>query len=54
MLDEDAGADGGRRGRRARACEAVAIALLHSYANPEHEQRVAEIVRERVPGEDVT
>jgi N-methylhydantoinase A len=32
--------------------DAVAIALLHSYASPEHEHRVAEIVREIV-GEGV-
>jgi N-methylhydantoinase A len=29
-------------------CEAVAIVLLHAYANPAHEQRVAEIVRETI------
>ena len=28
---------------------AVAIALLHSYADPTHEHRVAEILRERLP-----
>jgi N-methylhydantoinase A len=27
-------------------CDAVAIALLHAYANPAHEQRVAALVRE--------
>ena len=31
--------------------EAVAIALLHSYANPAHEQRVAEIIRKIVRGD---
>lgn len=30
--------------------EAVAIGLLHSYANPAHERRVAEILREARPG----
>ena len=31
--------------------EAVAICLLHSYANPQHEQRVAEILKDRLkPG----
>ena len=29
--------------------EAVAICLLHAYANPDHERRVAEIVREVLP-----
>jgi len=29
--------------------EAVAIALLHSYADPRHEQRVAQIIREGLP-----
>lgn len=30
-------------------CDAVAICFLHSYANPQHEQRAAEIVREAWP-----
>lgn len=30
--------------------DAVAVALLHSYANPDHERRVAELVREGMPG----
>ncbi len=30
--------------------EAIAVCLLHAYANPEHELRVAEIVREEAPG----
>jgi N-methylhydantoinase A len=29
--------------------EAVAIALLHSYINPEHEQQIAAVLRERLP-----
>jgi N-methylhydantoinase A len=29
---------------------AVAVCFLHSYANPAHEQRAAEILRESVPG----
>ena len=32
------------------AVEAVAICFLHSYANPAHEIRAAEIVREHLPG----
>ncbi len=35
---------------RAEGVEAVAICLLHSYANPVHEQRVLERVRELWPG----
>ncbi|MGH1488712.1 MAG: hydantoinase/oxoprolinase family protein [Acidimicrobiales bacterium] len=31
--------------------EAVAISLLHSYANPMHEQRVADLARRRWPGD---
>lgn len=31
--------------------EAVAICLLHSYQNPEHEQRAAELARRRWPGD---
>lgn len=34
--------------------EAVAICLIHAYANPMHEQRVAEILREELPGFAVT
>ena len=30
--------------------EAIAIALLHSYANPAHEKRIAQILREALPG----
>jgi N-methylhydantoinase A len=30
--------------------QSVAISLLHSYADPTHERRVAEIVREHLPG----
>ena len=33
----------------ALAVEAVAILLLHCYRNPDHEQRVKRIVRERLP-----
>lgn len=31
-------------------CAAIAICFLHSYANPEHERRAAERIRERHPG----
>jgi N-methylhydantoinase A len=34
---------------RRQGAEAVAICFLHSYANPGHEQRAAEIVREEWP-----
>ncbi len=36
----------------AAGIEAVAISLIHAYANPAHEQRVAAILRDRM-GEDV-
>ena len=32
----------------------VAVGLLHAYANPVHEQRIAEILGERLPGVSVT
>lgn len=35
---------------RALGVEAVAICLLHSFAHPAHEQRVAAILREALPG----
>ena len=34
--------------------ESVAISLLHSYANPAHEKRIAEIVAEEAPNMDVS
>jgi N-methylhydantoinase A len=45
--------------RAAEACraadvEAVAVCLLHSFANPKHERRVAELLRELLPGVAVT
>ncbi len=39
---------------RALKVEAVAICLLHSFANPAHERRVAEILRQKLPGVAVT
>lgn len=52
-LDEDgvraAVAEAQRQG-----AEAVAICFLHAYANPEHERRAAEIVREEWPEVSVT
>jgi len=39
---------------RALKVEAVAICLLHSFANPVHEQRTAEILRAALPGVAVT
>ena len=48
-LDE---ADVGAAAERIRAAgiEAVAVCYLHSYANPEHERRTGEILREMLPG----
>ena len=37
-----------------RRVESVAIGFLHAYRNPEHEQRVAAAVRERLPGASVS
>jgi len=34
---------------RENGLEAIAVCLLHSYANPEHEQRVGEIIKEVWP-----
>ena len=48
-LDEtavEAAADEFRR----QGVEAVAVCFLHAYANPAHEQRAAQILRERAPG----
>ncbi len=35
---------------RAEGVESVAVCLLHSYANPEHERQVAAILRASLPG----
>ncbi|MBC5767858.1 hydantoinase/oxoprolinase family protein [Ramlibacter albus] len=35
-------------------CESIAVCLLHSYANPAHERRVAQIVAEMAPQVAVT
>jgi N-methylhydantoinase A len=50
-LDEDSVRAAARR-IAADGIEAVAVSLLHAYANPAHEYRVAEIVRE-IAGEAV-
>ncbi|MGI5168187.1 hydantoinase/oxoprolinase family protein [Spirillospora sp. CA-253888] len=47
-LDEEAAAGVADR-VAALGVAAVAICLLHSYANPAHEERLAEIVRSRLP-----
>jgi N-methylhydantoinase A len=39
---------------RAMKVEAVAVCLLHSFANPAHEERVAALLREALPGVAVT
>jgi N-methylhydantoinase A len=39
---------------RRQGAEALAICFLHSYANPEHERRAAEIVRDEWPEASVT
>ncbi len=39
---------------RALGVAAVAVCLLHSFANPAHEQRVAAMLREALPGVAVT
>jgi N-methylhydantoinase A len=39
---------------RALGVEAVAVCLLHSFANPAHERRAAEILRAALPGIAVT
>lgn len=52
-LDEDAVADAARK-LLVAGCEAVVVHFLHSYINPAHERRAAEIVRSLWPNEYVT
>ncbi|KIN74346.1 hydantoinase/oxoprolinase family protein [Sulfitobacter guttiformis] len=39
---------------RAQNVEAVAICLIHAYANADHEVRVTQLLRDALPGVDVT
>ena len=48
-LDEEAVGEAADRLRR-EGVEAIAVCLLHAYANPGHERRAGEILRERFPG----
>ena len=52
-LDE-ASVDAAAAQCRKLGVEAVAICLLHSFANPAHERTVADILRARLPGVAVT
>ena len=52
-LDEDSVA-AAAEALREMAVDAVAICLLHAFANPDHERRVAEILRAALPGVAVT
>jgi N-methylhydantoinase A len=52
-LDERALEDALGRLERERV-DSVAVCLLHSYAHPEHERRVAEVLSERLPGVHVS
>jgi len=47
-LDEDAVREAGRTFKR-RDVKAIAVAFVHAYANPAHEQRAVEILREEHP-----
>lgn len=38
----------------ARGVESVAVGLLHSYVNPDHEQRIGELLRQALPGVSIT
>jgi N-methylhydantoinase A len=48
-LEEDSVRDAAAILRREEV-ESVAVCLLHAYVNPEHEQRVGEILAEELPG----
>jgi len=52
-LDED-GARAALGVARAHGVESVAIALLHAYANPAHEERLAALAADVLPGVPVT
>jgi N-methylhydantoinase A len=48
-LDEEQ-ARGAIRGLRDQGVESIAVSLIHSYANPAHERRLRELIREEAPG----
>ncbi|MBI2205218.1 MAG: hydantoinase/oxoprolinase family protein [Candidatus Rokubacteria bacterium] len=52
-LDED-GARAALAAARENGVESLAIALLHAYANPAHEERLAALAAELLPGVPVT
>ena len=52
-LDEDRCREAAAR-LKAQGVDAVAVVFLHSYANPAHEERAAEIVREVHPDAHVS
>lgn len=52
-LDEDAARDLGRLLRR-RGVNTVAVCFINSYANPEHEIRMREILAEELPGANIS
>ncbi|MCC6716539.1 MAG: hydantoinase/oxoprolinase family protein [Acetobacteraceae bacterium] len=52
-LDEASVAEAAEACRRL-GVQAVAVCLLHSFAHPAHEQRVADLLREALPGVAVT
>jgi len=52
-LDEGSVVEAAARARE-HGVEAVAVGLLHSYANPEHERRVGALLAEALPGVPVT
>jgi N-methylhydantoinase A len=52
LREADARALAGRL--REAGVESVAVCLLHAYANPAHEQRLAEVIRREAPAIDVT
>ena len=52
-LDEDAARDVLQKLKDAGA-RSIAVCLLHAYANPAHERRIAELAREVCPGVDIS
>src|SRR5699024_6182479 len=52
-LDEDAARDLGRLLRR-RGVNTVAVCFINSYANPEHEIRMRELLADALPGANIS
>ncbi|RUT32471.1 hydantoinase/oxoprolinase family protein [Arsenicitalea aurantiaca] len=53
-LDETAVIEAARSLHEGHGCAAIAVSFLHAYANSDHEKRAVELIRQHVPGVEVS